>query len=97
MCAQFGCMGGSSGISRCTRLWPIAYVGRVSVYARFAVTTFLVRSLLVLWLLRWTIRGLCCDLVSGALAQEVLMRGECCTSAGPLVSSVLSLTVNNLR
>ena len=75
------------------------------MYARFAVMsscmTFLpffwsARSLLVLWLLRWTIRGLCCDLVSGALAQEVLMRGECCTSAGPLVSSVLSLTVNNL-
>ena len=57
---------------------------------------FMVRSLLVLWLLRWIIRGLCCDRVSGALAQEVLMRGECCTSAGPLVSSVLSLTVNNL-
>ena len=27
-----------------------------------------VRSLLVLWLLRWTIRGLCCDFVSGALS-----------------------------
>ena len=26
----------------------------------------LVRSLLVLCLLRWTIRGLCCELVSGA-------------------------------
>ena len=65
--------------------------------ARFAVVTLWSRLPAgVVWLLRWTIRGLCCDLVSGALAQEVLMRGECCTSAGPLVSSVLSLTVNNL-
>ena len=54
-----------------------------------------VRSLLVLWLLRWTIRGLCCELVSGALATEVLMRGESCNARSPLVSSVLSLTVNN--
>ena len=54
-----------------------------------------VRSLLVLWLLRWTIRGLCCDFVSGALVPEVLMRGESCSARGPLVSSVLSLTVEN--
>ena len=57
---------------------------------------FMVRSLLVLWLLRWTIRGLCCDFVSGALVPEVLMRGESCNARSPLVSSVLSLTVNNL-
>ena len=30
-----------------------------------------------------------------SLAQEVLMRGECCSAASPLVS-VLSVTVNNL-
>ena len=67
------------------------------MYARFAVITFcLVRSLLSLWLLRWTIRGLCCDFVSGALVPEVLMRGESCNARSPLVSSVLSLTVNNL-
>ena len=56
----------------------------------------LVRSLLVLWLLRWTIRGLCCGLVSGVLVPEVLMRGESCNARSPLVSSVLSVTVNNL-
>ena len=31
-----------------------------------------------------------------SLAQEVLMRGECCSAASPLVSSVLSVMVNNL-
>ena len=40
VCARFECVGGSPGISRCTRLWPIVYVGRVSVCARFAAVAF---------------------------------------------------------
>ena len=50
----------------------------------------------VLCSLRWTIRGLCCELVSGVLAREVLMRWEFVPGVrGPLKSYVLSLTVNN--
>ena len=44
-----------------------------------------VRSLLVLWLLRWTIRGLCCDFVSGALSAGGPYEGgvvQCMQSAG---------------
>ena len=54
----------------------------------------LVRSLLVLCSLRWTIRGLCCELVSGVyLARAVLMRWESRSARSPLNFGVLSVTV----
>ena len=72
------------------QLWPIAYVSVDALRGRDLV----VRSLLVLWLLRWTIRGLCCDFVSGALCpgpyEEVV---QCMQSAGFLGAV---LTVNSL-
>ena len=48
------------------------------MYARFAVMTFW--SACWPWpagvvVACWTIRGLCCELVSGAFVPEVLMRG----------------------
>ena len=51
------------------------------------------------WLLRWTIRGLCCELVSGVcLARAVLMRWRSCSARSLLNSGVLSVTVTlNLR
>ena len=66
----------------CKRLWPIAYVGRVSVYARFAVMTL------------WSAPCWCCVCFAGpfvdcvanlsvvpSLAREVLMRWESCLGA----------------
>ena len=84
------------GVRGCGRLRTLGEW--VSVYARFAVCDDLFGPLAPCWCVvssldhPWTVLRSC----RWCLVPEVLMRWECCPAAGPLVSSVLSLTVNNL-
>ena len=84
------------GVRGCGRLRTLGEW--VSVYARFAVCDDLFGPLAPCWCVvssldhPWTVLRSC----RWCLVPEVLMRWECCPAASPLVSSVLSLTVNNL-